>query len=229
MSDSDDDNDDDDDDDNDDGEDILLLQRVRPIFSRLVRSCRAQGLLYCPAMLAQIRPDDPIIYAWTMLEETKLFALTLYKVNVLFSRLLNTNNNTYPNNNDDDDNDEDNDLETLSLSDLQFPLPDSGYLWSCYPIREWFRRRELQLRDPPVTIGGNNKRKRKGKQKRSDGDGDSDDMDYDEELSSPPWISDIFGRVDHNRNSSTKAAARRRRAWMRLGPWLGFLAGMDPG
>lgn len=190
----------------DDDDDIDVLLSVKPIFARLVRTCRTQGLLYYPSMLAQGRADDPIIYAWTLLEETKLFALTLFKVNVLFSRLVGDVNKN--------GNDDDNKLEVLSLSDLQFPLPDNGYLWSAHPIREWFRRRELQLRDPVIVPT-----------KRRDGQVDHHQPPRDYNRDEDPWICDIFA----SSSSSSASKIERRRAWMRLGPWLGFLAGMDPG
>ncbi|KAL1970538.1 hypothetical protein VTN77DRAFT_4182 [Rasamsonia byssochlamydoides] len=150
------------------------------------------------------RPENPIIYAWTLLEEMKRFALTLYKVNVLFSRLVGDDHHHNDNGNEK--------LELLSLSDLQFPLPENGYLWSAHPIREWFRRRELQLRDPVVRIT-----------KRRDVDPPTPAPPVRYTRDEEPWICDIFGQAD------MKSKAERRRAWMRLGPWLGFLAGMDPG
>ncbi|KAL2007887.1 hypothetical protein VTN00DRAFT_7869 [Thermoascus crustaceus] len=56
-----------------------VLNRIRPILTSLIETCRAKGLFFYPAMLAQCRPDDPIIYSWTHIEEAKRFALALFK------------------------------------------------------------------------------------------------------------------------------------------------------
>lgn len=154
-----------------------VLNRVRPILTSLIETCRAKGLFFYPAMLAQCRPDDPIIYSWTHIEEAKRFDLALFKVSVLFSSLI----------------DDEEDYSPLLLSDLQFPLPDNGYLWGSRPIREWCRRRDLQLKD---------------------GAGTEDQ-----------WISRIFEEA----RSKGDRKAQQRRAWLRMGAWLGFLAGVEPG
>jgi len=163
-----------------------VLTRVRPILTSLIETCRARGLFSYPAMLAQCRPDDPIVYTWTRLEEAKRFALTLFKASVLFSSLVGDDSNNQ-------DSPECRGASRMSLSDLQFPLPDNGYLWGARPIREWFRRRDLQLKD---------------------GAAGTEDQ----------WISRIF---DEARAKGDRQAERR--AWLRMGPWLGFVAGVEPG
>ncbi|KAL1999979.1 hypothetical protein VTN02DRAFT_3723 [Thermoascus thermophilus] len=162
-----------------DGDRDGVLKRVRPILTSLIETCRARGLFFYPAMLAQARPDDPVIYTWTHVEEAKRFALILFKASVLFSRLV----------------DGEEDFSPLSLSDLQFPLPDNGYLWGARPIREWCRRRDLQLKDGART-----------------------------EEEEGQWISRIF---EEARSNGDRKALRR--AWLRMGAWLGFLAGIEPG
>lgn len=179
------------------GPDDALL-RVRPIFTRLVRTCRAQGVFHFPTMIAQNRADDPWVYRSTNLEELKYFALTLFKVSVLFSRLVS----------DDDDEDSEN---VLSLSDLDFPLPDNGYLWAAPSIRELFCRRERQLRDPATRKTGDSR--------------PSAGTDHGHNQTTP-WISELFGNKINKKSQMSRA--ERRRAWMRLGLWLGYLAGVDP-
>lgn len=165
-----------------------ILERIRPIFSHLVRTCRAQGVFYFPAMVAQGSVEDPYLYAWTNLEELKYFALSLYKASTLFTNLTADN---CGGGNDKQQN------ASISLSDLQFPVPDNGYLWFAPGAREFFRRRELQLRDP-VKI-------ERSRYARDCG----------------PWICDIVC------GKAKVWPAHRRRAWMSLGPFLGYIAGVD--
>ncbi|KAH8700609.1 hypothetical protein BGW36DRAFT_132549 [Talaromyces proteolyticus] len=172
------------------GDDII--DHIRPIFTRLVRTCRAQGVLYYPAMLAQGGIDDPLVYAWVNLEELKYFALTLYKVSVIFAKLSNDGDNML------DDYEDDGNSSILSLDDLQFPVPDNGYLWSTPGVREFFRRRELQHRDPATAS-------------KTSAPGDAE-----------PWISEILGE-----KAKGFSRAQKRKAWMSLGPFLGYLVGVD--
>jgi hypothetical protein len=173
-----------------------ILERIRPIFTQLVRTCRSQGTFYFPAMIAQGSLEDPYLFAWTNLEELKYFALSLYKASVLFTSLTDNCGDDNNSNNDDDEHDE-RTSASISLSDLEFPVPDNGYLWSAPGAREFFRRRELQLRDPATV-------------ERSQYIRDSG-----------LWISDIVG------GKGKVSPAHRRRAWMSLGPFLGYIAGVD--
>lgn len=164
-----------------------ILERIRPIFTHLVRTCRAQGAFFFPAMIAQGSLEDPYLFAFTNLEELKYFALSLYKASALFTNLTHNHDN---NTNDKHD-------ASISLSELEFPVPDNGYLWFSPGAREFFRRCELQQRDP-VKI-------ERSRYIRDSG----------------PWISDIVG------GKAKVPLAHRRRAWMSLGPFLGYIAGVD--
>lgn len=165
----------------------IPLERIRPILTCLIETSLAQGLFYYPAILARGSPDDPIIFAWIRTDEAKRFSLTLFKVSILFSSIAG----------DDDDRDDTHDQHhrrrgKLSISDLQFPLPDNGFLWGSRPnIHEWWRRRDLRCKNPA----------------------DTDDR----------WISDIFADA-----RARGGKAEERRAWLRMGAWLGFLVGIEP-
>ncbi|KAF5015668.1 hypothetical protein F66182_12911, partial [Fusarium sp. NRRL 66182] len=56
-----------------------VLDRIYPIFTRLVDTCRVQRLLHYPSMLSQIHADDPLVFKFNASEEFKYFALTLFK------------------------------------------------------------------------------------------------------------------------------------------------------
>lgn len=174
-----------------------ILERVRPIFTHLVRTCRTQGAFYFPAMIAQGSLEDPYLFAFTNLEELKYFALSLYKASILFTNLTHNHDNSSGSSNNNSNSGDKHDDARISLSELEFPVPDNGYLWFAPGAREFFRRRELQLRDPA--------KKERSRYIRDSG----------------PWICDIVG------GRAKVSPAQRRRAWMSLGPFLGYIAGVD--
>lgn len=205
-----------------------ILDRIYPIFTHLVCTCRAQGVLNYAAMIAKTRKDDPLVYQFNSLEEFKYFALTLYKVDNMISKLMLLS--------EDEDGDKDGqaaDQDTskslskqhsrLSISDLQFPLPVSNYLFEAPGIREFLRRRERQCRDPSTSshiygaIMANDQ-----------------STFMNRELN--PWICDILGHAGAAPSTPSSSTIKndkqqkrlRRKAWMSLGPWLGYLVGMDP-
>ncbi|EED16866.1 conserved hypothetical protein [Talaromyces stipitatus ATCC 10500] len=195
-----------------------VLDRIYPIFTRLVCTCRVQRILYYPSILSQIREDDPLVYKFSAAEELKYFALTLFKVDNILSKLMHLDQ--VP----DTSSDVGGGHVPLSISELQFPPPVNNYLWETDGIREWLRRRARQCRDPSRSshiygaIMANDRR-----------------TVLNRELN--PWICDILGsgHVDGQAGNELQMATTakklggRRRAWMGLGPWLGYLVGLDVG
>jgi hypothetical protein len=72
-------------------------------------------------MRAQIQPTDSMLFAWTYVEETQRLALALFKVNTLFQTSM------------------------LRVEDLEFPLPENGYLWDAPETRDFYSRYHAQL------------------------------------------------------------------------------------
>ena len=166
-------------------------------------------------MLSQIHADDPLVYKFSASEEFKYFALTLFKVDNILSKLIQLGRN----NNDDDDDDNNNNKPegghtALGISDLQFPPPINNYLWEADGIRELLRRRMRQCRDPSRSSDVYTAVM-------------TDDRETSLNREVNPWICDILGPAAKDGKQLGKK--RRRKAWMSLGPWLGYLVGLDVG
>lgn len=200
-------------DDEDGGDEEDVLDRIYPIFTRLVDTCRVQRILHYPSMLSQIHADDPLVYKFSTSEEFKYFALTLFKVDNILSKLMQLGINV--------DNDNDNDKSdgsgytALAISDLQFPPPVSNYLWEADGIRELLRRRARQCQDPARSSEVYNAVM-------------ADDRETSLNREINPWICDILGAAGIKEGKKS-LGRKRRKAWMRLGPWLGYLVGLDVG
>ncbi|KAF7595985.1 hypothetical protein BBP40_004131 [Aspergillus hancockii] len=102
---------------------FAMIREARELYSRchsmlrtLTMTCRAAGMFSYQRMLAQGTSDEPVLFSWIRVEEIKRFALALFKLNMLVG------------------------TEQLGPSDLQFPLPDNGYLWDAPGSGEWYRR-----------------------------------------------------------------------------------------
>lgn len=193
--------------DDDDTEDVL--DSIYPIFTRLVGTCRVQRILHYPSMLSQIHADDPLVYKFSASEEFKYFALTLFKVDNILSKLMQLGKNG-----------DESYVETtaLSISELQFPPPINNYLWETDGIREVLRRRARQCRDPSRSSDIYNAIM-------------TDDRETALNRQSNPWICDILGPVEQESGGmqGKMNVKRKRKAWMSLGPWLGYLVGLDIG
>ncbi|KAJ5705796.1 hypothetical protein N7536_001485 [Penicillium majusculum] len=113
--------------------DLELTQVLPEIPSQLlislVRTCLKQRMFFYPSMLAQFKPGvDPDVFIWLGIEEVKRFDLSLYRV-YRHARICNTKlledapdfsprrGPRSPGGN------------LLSLTDLQFAVPDSDELW----------------------------------------------------------------------------------------------------
>jgi hypothetical protein len=93
-----------------------LYVRCRSMLHAVTTTCITGGLFSYAKMRAQIEPTDSLLFSWSYTEEVKRLALSIYKLNVQFGTGM------------------------LKLSDLQFPLPDSGYLWDAQGSKEFYRR-----------------------------------------------------------------------------------------
>lgn len=204
-----------DEDEEEDEEDVI--DRIYPIFTRLVETCRVQRILHYPSMLSQIHADDPLVYKFSASEEFKYFALTMFKVDNILSKLIQLGRNN--------DDKPEGGYTALSISDLQFPPPINNYLWEADGIRELLRRRTRQCRDPA-----------RSSDVYSAVMADDRETSLNRELN--PWICDILGPAAsaeskdsgemQGKNNNT-LGRKRRKAWMSLGPWLGYLVGLDVG
>ncbi|KAF4216786.1 hypothetical protein CNMCM8980_006014 [Aspergillus fumigatiaffinis] len=105
-----------------------LYVRCRSMLHAVTTTCITGGLFSYAKMRAQIEPTDSLLFSWTYAEEVKRLALSIYKLNVQFGTGM------------------------LKLSDLQFPLPDSGYLWDAQGSKEFYRRRTIH---PGESLYGN--------------------------------------------------------------------------
>lgn len=196
-----------------------VLDRIYPIFTRLVDTCRVQRLLHYPSMLSQIHADDPLVFKFNASEEFKYFALTLFKVDNIYSKLIQFGKNTVRNSNDMASEQDDSGYTPLAISDLQFPPPVNNYLWEADGIRELLRRRARQCRDPTRSSDVYNAIM-------------ADDRETSLNRETNPWISDILATASAGDEALQKEKSlerKRRKAWMSLGPWLGYLVGLDAG
>ncbi|PCG89573.1 Transcription factor [Penicillium occitanis (nom. inval.)] len=201
-------------DEEEDEEDVI--DRIYPIFTRLVDTCRIQRILHYPSMLSQIHADDPLVYKLCASEEFKYFALTLFKVDNILSKLIQLGRDN--NNDDSDDMPDATGYTALSISDLQFPPPVNNYLWEADGIREFLRRRTRQCRDPS-----------RSSEVYTAVMADDRETSLNRELN--PWICDILlpTEKDAGEMQGKRLGRKRRKAWVSLGPWLGYLVGLDVG
>ncbi|KAL4991869.1 hypothetical protein BDW68DRAFT_198117 [Aspergillus falconensis] len=98
-----------------------LVSRCRLLLQGMTTTCLAGGLFSYAKMHALLEPSDSMVYSWTYMEETKRLALTIFKLNHHFNTGM------------------------LRLSDLQIPLPDSGYLWDAPETKAFYRRYHMQV------------------------------------------------------------------------------------
>lgn len=95
----------------------------------LVRTCLKRRMFFYPSILAQFRPGvDPDVFIWLGIEEVKRFDLSLYRVcrhsRVRDAELLGDALNYGPRRGPQSPS-----KSLLSLTDLQFAVPDSDDLW----------------------------------------------------------------------------------------------------
>ncbi|EFQ99573.1 hypothetical protein MGYG_02585 [Nannizzia gypsea CBS 118893] len=123
-----------------DGQSPLLTRKLPEVpaalLTSLVHTCLHQGLFSYPSIIAQFKPgDEPDVFIWLGIEEVKRFALALYKISKIYYTLgdkihdhgleahqlrekqPNNCSSNAPN-------------RVLSLTDLQFGVPDSDSLWN---------------------------------------------------------------------------------------------------
>ncbi|KAL2840295.1 hypothetical protein BJY01DRAFT_236795 [Aspergillus pseudoustus] len=100
---------------------IDLHERCASMLRALTTTCIAGGLFSYERMRAQIHSEDSLLFSWTYVEETQRLALALFKVNSFFQTGM------------------------LSVSDLEFPLPENGYLWDAPETKEFYSRYHAQL------------------------------------------------------------------------------------
>ncbi|CDM37183.1 Zn(2)-C6 fungal-type DNA-binding domain [Penicillium roqueforti FM164] len=88
----------------------------------LVRTCLKRKMFFYPSILTQFKPGvDPDVFIWLGIEEVKRFCLSLYRVcrqsRIHDPKLLEDAPSFSPG------------KSLLSLTDLQFALPDKGEFW----------------------------------------------------------------------------------------------------
>ncbi|RDW61131.1 Zn(II)2Cys6 transcription factor [Aspergillus mulundensis] len=98
-----------------------IYDRCRILLDAVTATCITGGLFNFSKMHALLEPADSVLYSWTYMEETKRLALTIFKLNHHFNTGI------------------------LRLSDLRFPLPDSGYLWDAPETKDFYRRFHAQV------------------------------------------------------------------------------------
>ncbi|KAL6233802.1 hypothetical protein BDW75DRAFT_182152 [Aspergillus navahoensis] len=98
-----------------------IVSRCRLLLQAVTTTCLAGGLFTYPKMHALLEPSDSVVYSWPYMEEIKRLALIIFKLNLHFNTGM------------------------LRLSDLQFPLPDSGYLWDAPETKDFYRRYHIQV------------------------------------------------------------------------------------
>ncbi|KAL4948562.1 hypothetical protein BDW69DRAFT_198784 [Aspergillus filifer] len=107
-----------------------LENRCRSLLLAVTITCIRGGLFKYPLMRSLIEPTDSLLFTWTYMEEIKRLALTIFKLNLHFN------------------------MGIITLSDLEFPPPDNGYLWDAPNSREFYRRYNAQLKSG-TTVDGN--------------------------------------------------------------------------
>ncbi|KAL4994501.1 hypothetical protein BDV10DRAFT_150570 [Aspergillus recurvatus] len=98
-----------------------LFARCKLLLQAVTTTCLTGGLFTYSKMHALLEPSDSVVYGWTYMEEIKRLALTIFKLNHHFNTGM------------------------LCLSDLQLPLPDSGYLWDAPETKDFYGRRHIQV------------------------------------------------------------------------------------
>lgn len=118
---------------NHDPSDLQLTQVLPEIPSQLlvslVHSCLKRRMFFYPSILAQFKQGiDPDVFVWLGIEEVKRFNLSLYRVcrhaQVYDTRLLEAAPSSSPRRGPRSPGG-----SLLSLTDLQFAVPDSDELW----------------------------------------------------------------------------------------------------
>ncbi|BCS29350.1 uncharacterized protein APUU_70920S [Aspergillus puulaauensis] len=110
------------------------------LLASLVETCRRVGLFNYPNMLSRFHPSAPIALIWVSVEEIKRFGLALYKLCRLCTRTgLDTGGSSGGSSGGPRS-------ELLTLTDLDFCMPDSDEVWNAPPDTgtEWFRSSALQ-------------------------------------------------------------------------------------
>ncbi|KIA75804.1 hypothetical protein HK57_00418 [Aspergillus ustus] len=100
---------------------VDLHERCASMLRALTTTCIAGGLFSYDRMRAQIHEEDSLLFSWTYVQETQRLALALFKVNSFFRTGM------------------------LSVSDLEFPLPENGYLWDAPETKQFYSRYHVQL------------------------------------------------------------------------------------
>ncbi|KAL4904640.1 hypothetical protein BDW74DRAFT_185547 [Aspergillus multicolor] len=119
-----------------------LQPRDRDILSVLVSACLENNIFYYPRMLERYRGVENITCIWVGVEEIKRLGLALYRISCLCSSvggdlcgmLLQQHENNG---------------RLLHQSDLQFPPPDSEYLWEAGSNEELSRLLRNQIQGRP--------------------------------------------------------------------------------
>lgn len=96
----------------------------KELLEALVQSCRKLGMLNYPKMLAQYKNSGVASFVWVSVEEVKRFNLALYKVCGKLGK-------------DNPNGDVNLAMPLLSISELQFPMPENEPLWSAITKDEW--------------------------------------------------------------------------------------------
>lgn len=98
------------------------------LLQTLVRSCRRLGLFYYPNILSRYQETSLASFTWVGIEEMKRFNLALYRVCGKLS------SNSIAGAGIGDNGAE---VNLLSATELQFPLPSSSALWNAVGKDEW--------------------------------------------------------------------------------------------
>lgn len=112
-----------------------LSQLDYEILVVLVQTCRRHRLFFYPTMLGRHHGINSMACIWVGVEEIKRLGIALYRVCKSCSDGSNVGGH-----------------ELLTLSDLQFPMPDSDELWNAETNTTLSRR--LAKVDPSATLHG---------------------------------------------------------------------------
>lgn len=112
-----------------------LSQLDYEILVVLVQTCRRHRLFFYPTMLGRYHGINSMACIWVGVEEIKRLGIALYRV----CKLCSDGNNVGGS-------------ELLTLSDLQFPMPDSNELWNAETNTILSRR--LAKVDPSAKLDG---------------------------------------------------------------------------
>ncbi|KAL4782330.1 hypothetical protein BJX76DRAFT_332931 [Aspergillus varians] len=98
-----------------------IYERCRLMLHAVTTACITGGIFSYKKVRSLIAPTDSVRFSWTYAEEIKRLALAIFKLNMHFNTGM------------------------LTVFDLQFPLPDGGYLWDAPESKEFYRRYHSQL------------------------------------------------------------------------------------